>query len=224
MYSIHSLNEIDPSLKQKLIEESNAIEGIFPKVESVNKQNRHLVFAPWRGHAKGLEYVLENYDNHILNKDILEIHRLLSTHLLEKPGEYRLSPIYIASKDDLNINFEGALYYKQIPKQMRLLIKSLQEKQSMNQLIKKHYQFEMIHPFVDFNGRTGRLILNWTTLQQHKKIIIFNHKNKHHYYHELQLYKKKYIESNNDMKFYKSYQRVNHSILEIIKRYRDSKL
>lgn len=45
-----------------------------------------------------------------------------------------------------------------------------------------HIRFEMIHPFVDGNGRTGRMIYWWHCLQNAEEPILFTGNNRQEYY------------------------------------------
>jgi Fic family protein len=47
-----------------------------------------------------------------------------------------------------------------------------------------HITFEGIHPFVDGNGRTGRLILNWERVKSGLPLLII-----HHGYEQMEYYK-----------------------------------
>ena len=40
------------------------------------------------------------------------------------------------------------------------------EEEKLDSILDAHIQFERIHPFSDGNGRTGRMILNYSLLQQ----------------------------------------------------------
>ncbi len=209
MHTIHNAKDITPAIKEAYILESNAIEGIFPKTILIGTNEEEAFLAPRKGHKKGLELVLTESKRTPQEKDILILHQLLGNHLLKEPGKYRTVPAYIRSQKGYLIHYEGTLHYRQIPKQMKLLVKNLQEKQSMKQLLKQHYHFEMIHPFVDINGRVGRLLLNWTTLLYHEKLIIFNYEERQQYYNQIRTYKQKFTETNSKLKFYKEKTRFN---------------
>jgi Fic family protein len=45
-----------------------------------------------------------------------------------------------------------------------------------------HYEFEMIHPFVDGNGRTGRILVFYLLLYFNKKPFIFYNSEKTEYF------------------------------------------
>lgn len=47
---------------------------------------------------------------------------------------------------------------------------------------KQHVDFEVIHPFVDGNGRMGRILMNWTRIKVGLPILIIREREKQQYY------------------------------------------
>jgi fido (protein-threonine AMPylation protein) len=45
-----------------------------------------------------------------------------------------------------------------------------------------HVRFEHIHPFVDGNGRLGRMLMNWQRKQEGLDILVIEDAKKHEYY------------------------------------------
>lgn len=76
-------------------------------------------------------------------------------------GEYRTSPVWIGGVDAV---LTDALFVPPMAEDMNLAITDLENflnYSTQNVFIKAaiiHYQFEMIHPFIDANGRIGRLL------------------------------------------------------------------
>lgn len=100
------------------------------------------------------------------------LHLLKSLHktLLEgvrhkgKLGDFRDEQVWIADKEGDPI--EKALYvppiHTVIPSYMENLLEYVKEDKNDLELVKAgvaHYQFEAVHPFVDGNGRIGRLLI-----------------------------------------------------------------
>lgn len=57
------------------------------------------------------------------------------------------------------------------------------EKKDLEQLIQSlHVQYEDIHPFVDGNGRTGRMFLNWHRVKKDLPILVIKESEKFAYY------------------------------------------
>src|SRR5690606_12972021 len=93
-------------------------------------------------------------------KDFLKAHKLLMTGLIENPGRYRNKSVCIVKGTN---NEHIAPPYENISFLMSDLFKYLKDKSELA-LIKScvfHYEMEFIHPFLDGNGRMGRL---WQTL------------------------------------------------------------
>ncbi len=93
-------------------------------------------------------------------KDFLNAHKLLLNKLIEKPGKYRTQGVGIvkgSKVEHLAPPFENVSYL------MTDLFEYLNDELELT-LIKScvfHYEMEFIHPFLDGNGRMGRL---WQTL------------------------------------------------------------
>ncbi|MEU8078659.1 Fic family protein [Catellatospora citrea] len=100
-----------------------------------------------------------------------EVHSVLLTGVRGKeklPGEFRNSPVWIGGRD-----IESARFVPPIPDDMRDLLADLErflnEEPQLPLLIRcalMHYQFETIHPFLDGNGRIGRLLIILMLLEQ----------------------------------------------------------
>lgn len=102
---------------------------------------------------------LKNY-NYKSEKDFLKAHQLLMQGLVESPGKYRTKGVGIVKGKQVA---HMAPPYQQVKPLMGSLFRYLNDKKELA-LIKScvfHYEMEFIHPFMDGNGRMGRL---WQTM------------------------------------------------------------
>lgn len=93
-------------------------------------------------------------------KDFLKAHKLLLQNLIENPGKYRKQGVGIVKDSKVE---HIAPPFENVPYLMKDLFEYLKDKNELT-LIKScvfHYEMEFIHPFLDGNGRMGRL---WQTL------------------------------------------------------------
>lgn len=112
------------------------------------------------GHKEAFEYVIELADkNTPLTENVIkDIHSLVLMNDRDNKGKYRRVPVKIS----------GAAHTPPQPyliaPQMETLIAEYREIKTNKHIIEAvaefHLRFEGIHPFIDGNGRTGRLILN----------------------------------------------------------------
>jgi Fic family protein len=103
---------------------------------------------------------------------IKEIHKILLTGVRgegKEPGEFRKSQNWIGGGPSI----QRASFVPPPPKEIMPLLDNLEkffyDKSPMPILIKAgliHAQFEMIHPFLDGNGRIGRLLITFYLCQQ----------------------------------------------------------
>lgn len=93
-------------------------------------------------------------------KSFLKAHADLMNGLVEKPGKYRTKGVGIVKGTKVE---HLAPPYQMVPAHMKNLFEYLKNKEELT-FIKScvfHYELEFIHPFLDGNGRMGRL---WQTL------------------------------------------------------------
>lgn len=103
---------------------------------------------------------LEDLDPYSID-DLLDAHAIMTRGLVEESGMFRTRPVGV-------VDSEGhVLHFGTLPQYVPDLVMELLEwvkNSSIHMLIRScvfHYEFELIHPFADGNGRVGRL---WHTL------------------------------------------------------------
>lgn len=137
---------------EKYVTESNAIENIRVV------KNHHLFV----DHLKAAELVMRSAEEIKTVMKPGDIHRILMKNELSDAGDYRKVRVWVGP------------YPKAKPENIEKLMERWQESLSRdtwpthlitalpatNLAWHYHHWFEAIHPFIDGNGRTGRLILN----------------------------------------------------------------
>ncbi|MEK6899402.1 MAG: Fic family protein [Nanoarchaeota archaeon] len=130
-------------------------EGIVPKEKSLREVHEVI------NHKKAFDYLL-NYKEDITKEFILRLHDLvvvntLSQDLLSQIGKYRNVQVFVGRSippkpQDVPDKMAGLLRWYSVNKKI------------LHPLILAshfHTEFEKIHPFVDGNGRVGRLLMNF---------------------------------------------------------------
>lgn len=176
--------------------DSNAIEGSTLTLEEtalVLKENITIAEKTLSEHLSAIGhkeayYYIENLikHNHKLDEsEILNIHSLVLMDRTDAKGKYRNVPVKI-----IGTNAKVAEPYL-IKPQIENLI-SWYENENNLSLIEKitlfHLKFETIHPFLDGNGRTGRLILNFELMKNGYTMINIKYKDRRKYYDAFKSY------------------------------------
>ncbi|MBU4308801.1 MAG: Fic family protein [Nanoarchaeota archaeon] len=139
-------------------------------------------------HKKAFDYLLD-IKKEISKELILKIHKLvvqntLRPELKDQIGKYRTLQVYIRGIDWLPPKPEEVL------KEMGYLLSWYSKnKKKLHPLILAvyfHSAFETIHPFVDGNGRVGRLLMNLILHKNKYPMINIPNKEKYKYYNALE--------------------------------------
>lgn len=151
--------------------------------------------------------------------DLLKIHRIVTDGLIEKEkvGAFRSSQVYLVNILP-NKNEEVAYTppsAQEVYKLVENLLCWLENNKEVHPIVRAglfHYQFETIHPFIDGNGRTGRLLTLLHLYQSgwdFKKILVledYYNRNRKAYYEALQTggtYKKRQeVDLSNWLEYY----------------------
>lgn len=156
----------------EFLKESNAIEGVYDH--------------------KSLEQA-ELAWNFLTEQKVMSVHVICKVHkilmlnhplLPDERGYFRRRPVYIGGQE--------ALHPLLVPDHMKQWILNCndlaQNGKWEHELWKErttklhHVNFETIHPFIDGNGRVGRMLLNWERLQLGMPILVIREDERQEYY------------------------------------------
>lgn len=133
------------------------------------------------GHRDAFLYVEELFKNKVpfSERIIKEIHTLVLMDRPEDRGVYRRIPVRIMGA--YHVPPDPVL----VPEQMEWLVAEFEGNKKLHPIERAalfHLKFEEIHPFVDGNGRTGRLILNLMLMQAGYPPINVKYSDRKRYY------------------------------------------
>ena len=153
------------------LDESNRIEGVY------DGQSMDDAIKAWQ---------------YLIKQDVLNIDVVLKTHKILMRRQ-KLDPKYIGKFRDINVGIQrnGVIVKKFIdPKLVAgsmnswlFLANSAKSAKYVEEWIKQaHQQYINIHPFVDGNGRTGRMFMNWSRVKMGLPLLIICEEDKQEYY------------------------------------------
>ncbi len=157
-------------------------ENIVPAGRSLREINETL------NHKKAFDYIL-NYKADITKEFILELHRLVVADTLRP----ELNP-QIGRFRNVQVFITGVLWFPPKPSEVADRMKALltwysKNRKKLHPLILASYfhaEFEKIHPFIDGNGRVGRLLMNFILHKNKYPMINIPNSIKYKYYGALE--------------------------------------
>ncbi len=165
-YSVEKMeSEIESTLQIENIHSNrNSIRHILNgNAPTTNEENKIY------GIKKGLDFISRK-ENKITEENLYKLYvETIGKYLTDEnkllPGNYyRHDSVYIVG----NKITHCGISYKDLPNYMKNFICFINEKDSINTLIKStiiHFYFAYLHPYFDGNGRIARLIQLWYLLQ-----------------------------------------------------------
>jgi Fic family protein len=182
-------------LRDKLIIEwtynSNAIEGntlTLSETKVVLENGITIKGKPLKdhletiNHKEAIEYIEDLIRNNVTlsEYDIKSLHYLILKEIDSiNAGKYRSENVFISGAKHV------PPIYMNVPYEMQKLIAKYQGWKDLHPVVRAcflHGEFVKIHPFVDGNGRTARLLLNFELIQSGYPPVVIKTENRADYY------------------------------------------
>lgn len=158
--------------EQTFLKESNAIEGVYDQ-DSLDQ----AIYA----------WAYLRQQEKLTSSVILKTHKILMLHqklMPDEKGYFRQVPVWVGGR-------EGKPWYV-IPEMVENWCKDIEktitqgifrsDRRLDDQIKDDHVRFEKIHPFVDGNGRTGRLLYLWQRIKLDLPVLILWADERNDYY------------------------------------------
>ncbi|HAS17217.1 MAG TPA: cell filamentation protein Fic [Nitrospiraceae bacterium] len=116
------------------------------------------------GHARSYDHIYSLMNSPVSEEDLLYLHKLFFQQIdSENAGRYRQKNVIITGTDFIPPD------YHKVPALMKRVIENINivpaDKHPIEWASNLHAEFESIHPFIDGNGRIGRLLLSISTMK-----------------------------------------------------------
>jgi Fic family protein len=172
----------------KFIADSNSIEGstmtreetaqyLFEDSSPQGSTKKELFMA--KNLLNAWEYLEKKCKTFPTEQDIKKLHKLVNKDIEEEntQGKYKHIQNYIGE-----VYTTSHLFVKERMKELLAWIQqAYKEVDDFEVAFQSHAQFELIHPFIDGNGRVGRLLINWLLLLKGLSPIAIRSKRRNQY-------------------------------------------
>lgn len=183
---------------EDFVYQSNRIEGISDFWLNFSNDGDPTTSKPTlHSHKKAFNQMLDKAQNrqHPDTRGIKKLHGILMEGLLpaEERGHLRKKKVGLLRAEVIRMcpNPESLPH---LMKEYKNSLGELAENPTITQedLLENHAYFEWIHPFIDGNGRCGRLLLNWLSLQRRNEFYVIESAKRQEYYAFLQSLEEKF--------------------------------
>lgn len=189
-------NDYLDDLLVRLAHHSSAIEGntiSLPETvsiilnESLPKGSGASIreFYEIENHKQAFDYIMTSLAN---NQELTiglvkELHKNLTDRLQHDNGEFKATDNRIVGAELKTASPSETPYLvQQLVDNLTYRLKaSSTEDEKLLAILDTHLQFERVHPFLDGNGRTGRLMMNYSLLKENMAPLIIRKENRAEY-------------------------------------------
>ncbi|WP_396174178.1 Fic family protein [Flavobacterium sp.] len=186
------LKEIAFSEISEMVYNSNAIENSTLSLEDTEKilsggeLSRKVsvreVFEA-KNLAKITEFLLHKNCSELTLKLILQLHEMLLSNIDDAiAGRFRSGKEWVRVGSHLGANPQ---FVSQLMNELTDDYNTIDHRYFLDKIAYFHAEFETIHPFVDGNGRMGRILINLQLIKEGLPPVIIQNKSKHTDYYSL---------------------------------------